>query len=91
MLTKISRILRRAFMYLTDGRPMRLLGYAFRDEVSGHPIFYYSDHKNRVWMAETPWSHARARSHWRAVEHFDAQTVPFETPLRPFPREDEDY
>lgn len=41
---------------LLGGRPMRCLGYAFTDKVSGRTVFYWRDRLNRDWLAEGAWS-----------------------------------
>ncbi len=46
---------------ITNGRPMRCLSFAFTDVVSGKGVNYYTDYKNRLFMAETKWSLFRVR------------------------------
>lgn len=40
---------------------MTRVGFAFTDIVSGKPIYYWRDHKGRLWMAETSRSRFRVR------------------------------
>lgn len=42
--------------YLTGGRPMDLIGEAFRDIVVGEMVYYYQDAFGRRWMAFSGWS-----------------------------------
>lgn len=49
-------------MKLTGGRPMRKIGYAFADKVSGKSVNYYVDYFGNVWMANGAWSKFRVRS-----------------------------
>ena len=42
--------------YLTGGRPMKRVGFAFVDVVSGNMVFYYQDLFGRKWMAERCWA-----------------------------------
>lgn len=42
--------------WLTGGRPMRRLAYAFTDKVTGRPVYYFMDGYDRLWMAEHRWS-----------------------------------
>ena len=37
---------------LTGGRPMKRVGFAFYDQVSGVPVHYWVDHFGRYWLAE---------------------------------------
>ncbi len=46
---------------ITNGRPMRYLDFAFTDVVSGKMVNYYTDYKNRTFMAETKWGMFRVR------------------------------
>jgi hypothetical protein len=46
---------------LTGGRPMRRLGYAFTDKVSGESVDFYRDLLGRDWMATGAWSLFRVR------------------------------
>lgn len=41
---------------LLGGRPMRLVGPAFLDRVSGCMVNYYEDRFGRAWLAESRWS-----------------------------------
>jgi hypothetical protein len=41
---------------LTGGRPMKRLGCAFIDKVSGREVFEFEDRCGRYWLAEKPWS-----------------------------------
>lgn len=51
-------------MYLTGGRPMQWLGFAFTDIVSGKAVHYWRDSFGRKWMANGSWSLFRVE-----VEH----------------------
>jgi hypothetical protein len=44
---------------ITGGRPMSLIGEAFRDVVSGRMVYYYRDLFGRGWMAENRWAKFR--------------------------------
>lgn len=48
---------------LTGGRPMRRIGYAFTDVVSGAAVYYWRDRLGRVWMAEGAFSMFRVPRH----------------------------
>lgn len=51
------RIKGRTFFYwLTDGRPMRRVGRAFTDKVTGREVNYYRDDIGLNWLAEGAWS-----------------------------------
>lgn len=41
---------------LTGGRPMRRIGYAFTDIVSGKAVYRWEDRYGRKWLAEEAWS-----------------------------------
>lgn len=47
---------------VTGGRPMRDVGHAFTDHVSGNAVRYWRDRLGRVWMAEGAWSLFRVRA-----------------------------
>lgn len=51
----------RLFRWLTGGRPMRIIRYAFDDCVLGGAIYYCRDSYGRIWMATGPWSWFRVR------------------------------
>lgn len=42
--------------WLTGGRPMKCLGYAFTDPIANLPVFYWIDKYDRVWLAHGRWS-----------------------------------
>lgn len=67
--------MRRLFFWLTGGRPMRRVGFAFTDVVSGDAVYVMEDTYGRLWLAEGPWGSVRVETrgrHWldkpRAVE-----------------------
>lgn len=47
---------RTIFRWLTGGRPMKRVRYAFTDAVSGKEVFYFRDDIGLNWLAEKPWS-----------------------------------
>lgn len=47
--------------HLTGGRPMRCLGFAFRDCVSGEGVYDFQDKFGRIWMANNRWSWFRCQ------------------------------
>lgn len=49
------------FYRLTGGRPMKHLGFAFTDVISGKPVSYWRDKFGREWMAVGAWSLFRVR------------------------------
>lgn len=53
---------------LTGGRPMRRIGYAFTDVVSGAAVYYWRDRLGRVWVAEGALSLFRVPSAIAAVK-----------------------
>lgn len=55
---KLGHFLDRA----TGGRPMRRVGYAFTDAVSGRGVHYYVCRDGTLWLAEHRWSLFRERA-----------------------------
>jgi hypothetical protein len=51
----------RLFYWLTGGRPMQHLGFAFMDRVVHREVRYWRDQFGRGWMAFTAWSLFRVR------------------------------
>lgn len=49
-------------IWITDGRPMTITGYAFRDVVSRKSVYYATDLKGRTWLTEGRWSLDRAET-----------------------------
>ena len=47
---------------ITGGRPMRKIGFAFTDTVTGKPIFYFKDLLGRAWLAEHRWASFRVKA-----------------------------
>lgn len=50
-----------SFARLTGGRPMKRLGHAFVDKVSGRDVFEFEDRLGRYWLAEGAWSFFRVK------------------------------
>ncbi len=61
------------FRWLLGGRPMKRVGFAFTDRVSGRSVNYYRDRYGRYWMAEHGWALFRVRS------NLTAETAPLVT------------
>jgi hypothetical protein len=56
---------------ILGGRPMRKVGYALTDCVSGKIVYYYEDLFGRTWLAEGPISLFRVRVELEEIENFD--------------------
>jgi hypothetical protein len=50
---------RKIFYWLTGGRPMKHVGYAFTDKVTGREVHYFRDDIGLNWMAEHAWAFFR--------------------------------
>lgn len=46
---------------LTRGRPMERVRYAFPDNLTGRPVYYYRDGFGRLFMATSRWGLFRVR------------------------------
>jgi hypothetical protein len=53
--------MRRLVLWLTGGRPMRCIDYAFWDDIAGEAVWRDRDHFGRDWLATGAWSRFRAR------------------------------
>lgn len=49
-------LIKRVFAIASGGRPMRRIGFAFTDIVSGKPVHYFEDFHGTIWLAEHRWS-----------------------------------
>lgn len=58
----INRRVMRAIRVALRGRQMDREGLAFRDVVSGRPVYYFVDAFGRRWMAEHRWARFRVRA-----------------------------
>ena len=55
-------MIKQIFRFLTGGRPMTCMGFAFNDIVSNKPVYYYQDQFNRYWLSFGSWSLFRVPS-----------------------------